>query len=295
MFGQRMALLSGDASYYDVVERALCNTVLSGINAKGDRYFYVNPLEVWPDNCMEHTSMAHVKPVRQPWFDVACCPTNVARTLSSLGQYIWAEDDEAVYINQFISSAYKTRIQDKDIAVDIHSTCMDDGKVSITVEAAEAQPVQLRVRIPEYMKKPVFTCDGVEVCPAVENGYAILEAPGAEKTCFAICADVKARFVAANPDVPADAGKVAVMKGPFVYCLEEADNGPDLHRLILKRDTSFRQEGEYLLADGYREKDTADLYSPWQEPELEEVTLRLIPYHRWANRGENEMQVWVRV
>ena len=106
MFGQRMAALTGNAAYYDTVERALCNTVLGGIQDEGDRYFYVNPLEVWPDNCLPSTSMAHVKPERQRWFDVACCPANIARTLASLGQYIYAKDEKSLYINQLIISAY---------------------------------------------------------------------------------------------------------------------------------------------------------------------------------------------
>ncbi|NTU77236.1 MAG: glycoside hydrolase family 127 protein, partial [Alphaproteobacteria bacterium] len=110
MFAQRMNLLTRDASYYDVVERALCNTVLAGISVKGDRYFYVNPLEVWPDNCKSSTSMSHVKPVRQEWFSCACCPPNIARTLASVGQYIYSEDEKSIYINQFISSKLQTNI-----------------------------------------------------------------------------------------------------------------------------------------------------------------------------------------
>ena len=90
MFGQRMSAATGEAGYYDTVELALYNTVLAGINRAGDRYFYVNPLEVVPEFCTEHTYMDHVKAVRQKWFSVACCPPNVARTLASLGQYIYA-------------------------------------------------------------------------------------------------------------------------------------------------------------------------------------------------------------
>ena len=85
MFGQRMGNITGEAKYYDVVERALYNTVLAGIALDGKSFFYVNPLEVWPDNCIPRTSREHVKPVRQKWFGVACCPPNIARTLASLG------------------------------------------------------------------------------------------------------------------------------------------------------------------------------------------------------------------
>lgn len=99
LFGRRMAQLTRDASYMDTAERALYNTVLSGIAQDGKSFFYVNPLEVWPDNCMERTSKEHVKPVRQTWFGVACCPPNIARTLASMGQYIYFTDGDTLYVN----------------------------------------------------------------------------------------------------------------------------------------------------------------------------------------------------
>lgn len=301
MFGQRMALMSGDASYYDVVERALCNTVLSGINAKGDRYFYVNPLEVWPPNCMEHTSMAHVKPVRQPWFDVACCPTNVARTLSSLGQYIWAEDEDSVYINQFISSSYATQIGGADVSVEIDSSYMQDGTVRVH---AEGDAFVLRVRIPEYMKAPSFIKDGETIYPLVEKGYAVLEVTGTEE--FRIFASVQPRFVAANRNVPADSGKVALMKGPYVYCLEEQDNGKNLANLYIPLDRLPRDADTLealpgnlpaLSVSGKRlvqsiaEED--DLYGV-PSFAFEETQLRAVPYCLWCNREPGEMLVWVK-
>lgn len=104
MFGIRMANITRDASYVDTVERALYNTVLAGIALDGKSFFYVNPLEVWPDNCMERTSKEHVKPVRQKWFGVACCPPNIARTLASMWQYIYSAGGRELYVNLFISN-----------------------------------------------------------------------------------------------------------------------------------------------------------------------------------------------
>lgn len=306
MFGQRMALLTGDASYYDQVERALCNTVLSGINAKGDRYFYVNPLEVWPDNCREHTSMAHVKPVRQPWFSVACCPTNVARTLASLGQYIWAEDDRSVYINQFISSDYQTRIHDNRILLELRSSYMHDGVVRIGVESEMAQPFIIRVRIPGYLKEPVFTLNGVSISPAIENGYAVLAVSRAGKQEFCIQAQVKARFVAANLNVPADAGKLAVMKGPYVYCLEEQDNGRNLANLYLTQsiapadgnpDKNLPGDLPVLKLSGKRlVRSTSEAEALYDAPDfaLEDTELVAVPYCLWCNREPGEMLVWIK-
>ena len=129
MVGQRMNRLTKDASFYEVVERALYNTVLAGVSAEGDRYFYVNPLEVWPDNCREHTSMAHVKPVRQPWFEVACCPANIARTLASLGQYVYAQDERSLYINLLIGSSYETVLRDTRLQVTLRNELLSGGSL----------------------------------------------------------------------------------------------------------------------------------------------------------------------
>lgn len=303
MFGQRMALLTGDASYYEVVERALCNTVLSGINARGDRYFYVNPLEVWPDNCMEHTSMAHVKPVRQAWFDVACCPTNVARTLSSLGQYIWAQDDDSLYINQFISSAYTTQVGGGTVTADMAANHMHDGTVTIRVTAEK--PMNLRVRVPGYLRQPVFAVNGETVTPAVEKNYAVFTCQAGEQT-ITISGQVAARLVAANVNVPADAGKVAIMKGPFVYCLEEQDNGKNLANVYLPVTAAPADDAPLaglpgdlptLAVKGKRlVSSTADPDALYADPgfRLEEVQLRAVPYCLWCNREPGEMMVWLK-
>ena len=306
MFGQRMAMLSGDASYYDVVERALCNTVIAGISAQGNRYFYVNPLEVWPNNCLEHTSMSHVKPVRQPWFSVACCPTNVARTLASLGQYIWAEDDRSVYINQFISSRYTTQLHGNHVAVEIQSSYMHDGTVKLLVESEKPQSFVIRVRIPGYMRDVSFTLNGAPISPAVENGYAVLAVSRAGSQAFCIHATVEAEFTAANLNVPADAGKVAVVKGPYVYCLEEQDNGGRLANVFVSLD---RKPVDAPSLEGLPgDLPTLDLAgkrlvrSTRQEDALyggtdfafADTRLRAVPYCLWCNRDPGEMSVWMK-
>lgn len=172
MFGQRMAALTGDGKYYDIVERALCNTVLGGISAEGDRYFYVTPLEVWPDNCLSGTSMAHVKPIRQSWFGVACCPSNIARTQASVGQYIFAQDEKSIYINQFLSASLETEIRGTRVMVDLQSDLMRSGSIHLVIETNQPQSFTLRIRIPEYWKEPVFILEGKTIAPVVENGYA---------------------------------------------------------------------------------------------------------------------------
>ncbi|MEA4871122.1 MAG: glycoside hydrolase family 127 protein [Christensenella sp.] len=306
MFGQRMNLLTRDASYYDVVERALCNTVLAGISVRGDRYFYVNPLEVWPDNCKSSTSMSHVKPVRQEWFSCACCPPNIARTLASVGQYIYAEDEKSVYINQFISSKLQTAIAGIDVTISLNASYIHDGCVRVTVDSSSAHPFTVRVRIPSFLKKPVFLLDDAEISPVIENGYAVLAISRAGEQTFTLRGIVEPEFFAANDQVRADIGKLALMYGPYVYCLEEADNGNNLANVWIRSDAmvekkdpiaelpgelpTLRFAGERLV------RTTEQTNTLYATPKFEKAntTLTAIPYCLWCNRKPGEMLVWMK-
>lgn len=307
MFSQRMAALTGEASYYDAVERALCNTLLAGISASGDRYFYVNPLEVWPANCRAHTALEHVKPVRQPWFDVACCPPNTARTLASLGQYIYAESEDALYINQFISSRIDTRAGGGRVRAELTSRLMNGGGAVVRVESEGAGPFSVRVRLPRWLEDPAFELDGAPFSPRVERGYAVLPIPCAGVRSFTLRGRVRPVFVAADPNVRADVGKTALTKGPFVYCLEEADNGENLAQVYVSPEAdvteapplpglpgelpTLRFSGRRMIRTG---GDADALYSP-ADFALSPAEFTAVPYCLWSNRTPGEMQVWQKV
>lgn len=306
MFGQRMNLLTRDASYYDVVERALCNTVLAGISAKGDRYFYVNPLEVWPENCKSSTSMSHVKPVRQEWFSCACCPPNIARTLASVGQYIYAEDEKSIYINQFISSKLQTEIAGTNVTINLNSNYMQDGCVRVTVSSSSAHSFTVRVRIPSFLKKPVFLLEDTEISPVVENGYAVLAISRAGEQTFTLRGLVEPEFFAANDQVRADIGKLALMFGPYVYCLEEVDNGKNLASVFVQPQTLVEKKhpiedmpGELPSLCFSGERLTCTTGQPnklYDTPKFEKAKTELtaVPYCLWCNREPGEMQVWMK-
>jgi DUF1680 family protein len=304
MFGQRMASATGSARYYDAVELALYNTVLAGINIEGDRYFYVNPLEVVPDFCTEHTYMDHVKPERQKWFNVACCPPNVARTLTSLGQYIYAKDEEALYIHQFISSSAQTFIGACYYETEMESRLLQDGTVSIKAKLTENGTI--RIRIPNYAENYKILIDHKEITPLVKQGYLIVNLPLGESS-VTLDFDVKPRWVAANDQVRADNGRLALMKGPMVYCLEEIDNGNQLTGVYVEENTKIKEKAPMdslvgdiptLSYDGIRIKNKSigedELYG---KPgyEKEETTLVAVPYCMWNNRGMGEMLVWQKV
>lgn len=241
MFGQRMASLCRDAVYYEAVERALYNTVLAGISKEGDRYFYVNPLEVWPDNCMEHTTIHYVKPVRQPWFDVACCPPNIARTLASLGQYICAVDDKSLFINLYISSEMEITVNDTPVKLRLENKLMQGGRLKITVCTDGKKAITVRLRIPSWLEGVEFYSGLERIRPAIENGYAVLAVNREGEQSFEVSGQVPARLMAVNKNVRADVGKVALTKGPFVYCFEEADNGDNLATLRIHTDGKIKE------------------------------------------------------
>lgn len=304
MFGQRMNAATRNAEYYNTVEKALYNTVLSSISITGDRYFYVNPLEVVPRFCTDHTYMKHVKPVRQRWFGVACCPPNVSRTLSSLGQYIYAKDKDRLYINLFISSTAKVKFDKTEMSLSLESALMQEGKIILKVNCSSPEKITINVRIPGYSGQIKATRDGHRVEIDEDNGYACFSGPWDGFHTIEIDFDVKPRWVSANERVSANVGKIALMKGPCVYCLEEKDNGDNLAAIYASVNSTLEENitedelfgkfpvieyyGTRLLNEGIED---GELYG---KPVFREkqVRLKAIPYCLWGNRGEGEMIVW---
>lgn len=287
LFGLRMNRVTRQAQYFDPVERALYNTVLASVALDGKSFFYVNPLEVWPKACMPYTSKEHVKPVRQPWFSCACCPPNVARTFASLGQYIWAQDSQRVYLNLFISSTVKA----KNGAILKLETEFPMGNV---LKITSDQVLELAVRIPGYGKN--FRAN---VSYRKENGYGVFELEAGKE--LEIQFDAPACFIRANPEVRACSGKVCIQRGPVVYCLEEIDNGSNLSALSVDTAVSPGEResdipgGLMITASGKRRRAWTDdkLYGEIPS-QYEETVLQAVPYAFWGNREKGEMTVWIR-
>ena len=284
LFGLRMNRVTRQAQYFDPVERALYNTVLASVALDGKSFFYVNPLEVWPKACMPYTSKEHVKPVRQPWFSCACCPPNVARTFASLGQYIWAQDSQRVYLNLFISSTVKA----KNGAILKLETEFPMGNV---LKITSDQVLELAVRIPGYGKN--FRAN---VSYRKENGYGVFELEAGKE--LEIQFDAPACFIRANPEVRACSGKVCIQRWPVVYCLEEIDNGSNLSvdtAVSPGERESDIPGGLMITASGKRRRAWTDdkLYGEIPS-QYEETVLQAVPYAFWGNREKGEMTVWIR-
>lgn len=304
LFCRRMAQITGDAKYIETMERALMNTVLAGIAMDGKSFFYVNPLEVWPDACMEKTSMEHVKPVRQKWFGCACCPPNIARTLASLGEYICFTRKDSLWLNLPVGAEIHVNMQGKEVCFRVESRMPWEGKLKVQAASREAAEGSLHIRVPEYAVNPVFTIDGRTVKPKIEKGYALFEEMW-QNQAITLEFAMEAHFVYANPNVRADAGRVAVVKGPLVYCLEEADNGKNLSGIFLDTGAGLKEDYREDLLGGAVEitaRGKRVVKKEWEKEglyrltpvELEETEVKFVPYCHWGNRKTGEMAVWVK-
>ena len=303
LFGMRMAQITKEAKYVDVLERALYNTVLAGIALDGKSFFYVNPLEVWPATCIDRTSKEHVKPIRQKWFGVACCPPNIARTLASLGQYIysWEKEARTLYINLFVSGDTVVDTEDGRLKITAETKFPWEMHAEYTIKTDTEKPIKIKIRVPEYAQDYKIFCDGKEVGYREEKGFAEIEV--SKNVKLEVVFDAEARFVRANPQVREDAGKVAITRGPLVYCLEEVDNGTNLSAISVDTEQKLQSEtdetrngyvvvkahGRRLCEDQWKE----GLYGS-QKLQKKDVELLAVPYFYWNNRGMGEMEVWIR-
>ena len=305
LFGLRMAQITGESQYMDVAERALYNTVLAGIALDGKSFFYVNPLEVWPPACMEGTSKKHVKPICQKWFGVACCPPNIARTLASLGQYVYAQKPEKkeLYVNLFVSNETELDWNEDKISVKLQTEFPWVNTYSLEVKNVPAGGMNLLLRVPDYAQNYQVKTDGnlYEENKETEKGYRKVHVE--KDTKIEVSFTAPAKFVYANPQVRADSGKAAIVRGPLVYCLEEIDNSQNLPAIFVDTDAPLREEKSDFFGGiitvktkGKKivESSVSDSLYSGQKPQLEDVELTAIPYPYWNNRGEGEMLVWMK-
>ncbi|MBR5111698.1 MAG: glycoside hydrolase family 127 protein [Clostridia bacterium] len=296
MWSLRMLALEPRAEYADILEKALYNNVLSGISQDGEHYFYVNPLMLKPDVARFRVDHESVEPSRVKWFPCACCPPNVARTLTGLGQYLYTRSGRRIYQHLYIGN--ETALG--DIRLSCRSSMPWAGEAEITVSAAE--PFEMALRVPGYAKDFRTRINGQAAAPNMENGYAVLALRDGDRV--EVRFDMPPQVLAANPRVTEDCGRACVVRGPLVYCAEETDNGPLLQdfRLNPAAGIETAQSDLFggirtLLVHGTRTADDGDnrLYRPYGEVTRTKADLLLIPYYLWNNRGEGEMTVWMNV
>ncbi len=292
------------AKYYDVVERALYNTVIGSMSQDGKKYFYVNPLEVYPKEVEKRFDRHHVKPERQPWFGCACCPPNVARLLASLGRYIYSYTNDEIYVNLFIGSSSHVEVGGTKVLLQQVSSYPFEDMVKIDLKPSKEARFKLYLRVPGWCENyEVYINGEEEQIQKLENNYVCIERLWKENDQVILKIPTEVKMVSSHPQVRSNVCKVAVVKGPVVFCAEEADNGKNLHLLFVDVNSKCKLEfnsnilgGLYTVeVDGFRmaEDDFGQELYKRHRPKFVPVKIKFIPYYAWGNRGVSEMKVWL--
>ncbi len=300
----RMLQLEPKSCYGDELERALYNNVLAGMAQDGKSFFYVNPLEVLPEACEKNANYRHVKPIRQRWFNCACCPPNVARLLSSLGQYIYTVNNDTVYTHLFIGSRAEIDISDEKLVLEQKTNYPWNGEVTIEVLSTVKKELSIALRVPGWCRNYELKLNGLTKAADTLDGFVVINRLWQQGDVIELDFDMQAGLIESHPLVRANAGKVAIQRGPIVYCIEEVDNGKNLSALSLSLSdrilTEFKDDllgGAVLVsAQGFRADDASwgkSLYHPLALKK-KPVEIKAVPYYMWGNRNPGEMQVWIR-
>lgn len=285
------------------MERAFYNGVLSGMALDGKSFFYVNPLEVLPEACKKDERKTHVMPKRQKWFGCACCPPNISRLLSSVAAYAYTENEDTLFVHMYVGAKIQKKIDEKLIQFEICSEFPWNGKVSIRVKSEEPVKCTLACRIPGWCDS--YNINAKSDLKEEKDGYLYLTKEWNNEEEIVLNFDMPVTMMQAHSSVREDEGRLAVVRGPIVYCLEEVDNGKNLHELYLNPENSavtVRTDEmglpmTFLSLQGrrYTENDENNsLYHTYKLNTYTDVMLRFVPYFAWNNRGEGEMQVWTK-
>ncbi len=293
----RMFLLEGDSKYIDVLERSLYNGVISGVALDGKTFFYPNPLE-----CdMHYHFNSGGSLTREPWFDCSCCPSNLCRFLPSVPGYIYAKTGNELFVNLFVQSTTEIDFENTSVTVEQQTGYPWNGDVKIRVSPKKKSTFTVKVRIPGWSlnqplpghlysysntsgSKPELSVNGEKTDYRLEKGFAVLNREWKPDDEIQLSLPMEVRKVKANELVEDDRDKVALERGPVVYCLEEADN-PEIDDLKVSENTVFTSEFQSGLLTGVQ------VIFATGTSETEKFTA--IPYFVWNNRGANKMKVWL--
>lgn len=293
-FASQMMGNDMNGKYADVMERAFYNTVLAGMQLDGKRFFYVNPLEVVPGIAGEAQTHKHDLPQRPAWYACACCPPNVARTITSIGKYAYGANEETAYCHLY--AAGKVEFENGLVL-----NCTTEYPYDFTIRyEVLAGGKGLAIRIPAWSETFTVKRGGIGVQPKIEKGYAYFgEVQTGEQ--IELLLDGEAKFVYATPKIPDMQNCVTIQRGPLVYCFEGADNDGDILSLAVDDDAQIEVEAfdkellsgvTRLKVQAYRQEIPEGLYTTKKLKETA-CTAYAIPYYAWGNRGENEMRVWM--
>lgn len=294
-FAHQLLKSEADGRYADLMELELYNAVLAGMQLDGKRFFYVNPLLVDTRVSGKAPGYEHVLPQRPPWHACACCPPNLARLVASLGSYLWSEDGHTVYSHLLIGSEAQTRFG----PIRLESGLPWAGEARYTVQAEGR--FSLAIHIPRYAEGVRLQINGQDAPRAVENGYCHIRRAWSPGDTVALSFDLPVRRVYADPRVRDCGGRVALARGPILYCFEEEDQGRPLFSLSLPKQARVDAvpappdlPGELvcLRMEGRARAQSDALYTQ-SPPDEAPCALTAVPYFAWANRKKGNMLVWI--
>ena len=301
-WNQRMNALEGESKYIDVLERSLYNAALDGLSLNGDRFFYGNPLA---------SSGQHF---RRAWFGTACCPSNISRLVASVGNYIYAKSENTIWVNLFIGSKTKIQMGKVEVPIIMETKYPLEGAVAITMNPDKPTSYALKLRLPGWAKEePVpgglyrfegesttsyqITLNGKQVKYEEKNGYITIDRKWRKGDKIEYYLPMEVRKVVARKEVVANNDRIALQRGPLIYCVEGSDNQGKAWNILLTENSNFEVfEYKVLNEKVMAIKAQASVLTPASNGSgiiSETKTITAIPYYTWANRGQNEMQVWL--
>ena len=307
-FNFRMFLLTKDAKYMDVAEVSLLNNALAGVNIKGNKFFYVNPLEA--DGT---TPFNHGRAGRSPWFNTACCPSNIARLMPQVSGMMYSYTDETIFATFYAGNAAAIPLQAGKVSITQQSGYPFDGKVKMTLSPEEPQQFTLKLRIPTWARASQFVpgklyhyadqvtpgwsvaVNGKAVKAPLENGFATIARTWAAGDEVVLDLPMPVRFNKTIDQVEANRGRIAVTRGPLVYAAEGIDNGGPVQQFYLDEVPKNNHIPEETITDGAL-KNVVKIKLPaakLTDQGTQVSELQLIPYYAWNNREDGSMIVWV--
>lgn len=301
-WNQRMNLLTGDSKFVDVLERSLYNGARDGLSLSGDRFFYGNPLA------------SNGRHFRREWFGTACCPANIARLVASLGDYVYGVSDGALWVNLYVGSKAVIPFGKAQLQVRMDTNYPWEGNVKLAFDQAAKGKMAVRLRIPGFVKGQVVPGDlysfeskgaspyqvllnGKPVMWSEDGGYAVVTREWKKGDVLELNLPMDVKRVVARADVKQDNERVALQRGPLVYCIEGADNNGQAWNMILPDNAAFETTFRKDLLDGVStiqfDAPTLQVSADGQTVKTEMKKITAIPYYAWCNRGQNPMQVWL--
>ncbi|MCL1794790.1 MAG: glycoside hydrolase family 127 protein [Oscillospiraceae bacterium] len=304
LFAHRMFGVEKDSKYMDSFERTLYNNGLSGMSQDGRHYFYVNSMETSPAQWAQDGRKSHLGYNRDSWQGCGCCPPNVARFIASVGQYVYSfgAADSEIYVNLYAENKTSIDLNGNSVKIAQNTNYPWDEHVKIVLNPAKEEEFSVKLRMPAWCKNPEVKLNGVKYAGLKVKGYMDIKRAWKKDDEIEIIFPMPVELYSAHPSISDNINKLAVMRGPVLYCAEETDNGKELHRLLIDKNTQFEnvpdKTGRFmnLIARGYKIETSNygdDLYSADEPYIYDDQRIVLVPFYTWNNRGEGEMRVWL--